>query len=179
MHEIFLDQMTSFEVFKSSPKLTLFIKCLWLRPSAYPSGLKLINGIISKTAHRIFFLFSLLIYFFKHETIAGSRAWTFVIQSQIQAVWFFIITRISTQNSNLELTLKCIVQCGQKFFAQKDTMNLQSHVGSLLQAAHIWPFMCHILFLQRAFGFFPKCQKKCNLSKFSVKNSPFVILYRA
>ena len=56
---------------------TLFIKCLWLRPSAYPSGLKLKNGIISKTAHRIFFLFSLLIYCFKYEVIVRSSAWSF------------------------------------------------------------------------------------------------------
>jgi hypothetical protein len=41
-----------------------------------------------KTAHRIFFLFYILIfiYFLKYETIVRSSAWSFVIQIQIQAV---------------------------------------------------------------------------------------------
>ena len=44
-------QMTSFEVFKNSLYQTSFIKCLRLRPSAYTSGYKWINGIKS-SAHR-------------------------------------------------------------------------------------------------------------------------------
>ena len=37
------------------------------------------NGIISKTAHRILFLFYILIfiYFFKYDTIVKSSAWSF------------------------------------------------------------------------------------------------------
>ena len=33
-----LGQMYSFEVVNNSPLQNLFIKCFWLRPSAYPSG---------------------------------------------------------------------------------------------------------------------------------------------
>ena len=77
--EIFGGQMTSFEVFSNSTYITLFKKCLWNRPSAYPSGYRWMNGIISKTAHRIFFLFDILIfiYFFKYETIVRSSARSF------------------------------------------------------------------------------------------------------
>jgi hypothetical protein len=46
MHEIFSGQTTSFEVVKNSSLLTLFIKCLWFRPSGYPVGWNWINGII-------------------------------------------------------------------------------------------------------------------------------------
>ena len=41
----------------------------------------------SKTVHRIFFLFYILILIFEYETIFRSSAWSFVIQIQIQAVW--------------------------------------------------------------------------------------------
>ena len=59
----------------------------WLCPRAYLS--KWINGIIFKTAHKIFFslFFFILIYFSKYKTVVRSVPGLLVIQIQIQAVW--------------------------------------------------------------------------------------------
>ena len=69
--------MTSFEVIKISTFCSLFLNCLC--PSAYPSGAKSINGIISKTAHKIFFQLYIknFICFCKYEAIVRSNTWHF------------------------------------------------------------------------------------------------------
>ena len=72
-------QTISFELVKNSCLQNLFIKCLWLHPSAYLRGWKWINRIISKLARGISkFLFILGLYkFLEYLEYIISFVWSF------------------------------------------------------------------------------------------------------